>query len=603
MKLPRWLTWINCLIGFGDEPGRVVRWTRAFFALGFAVATIVICVKLFNAWTMPILVDNQHYFYIAERAASGIPPHISNFDPKNHLSTLMTALAMVIGRWFGALDAYSARVLSLAVTAGTVALTWLVTRRLTRSMLAAHMAALTHMAFGEFLYHGSMGAQPKVFLAFFLLASILALTYRRPFLTGAFASMAFLCWQPALLFVAAAAPAVWLSGPRMVTFRDFFTPKRRASLLCFALGAVLPIAIYELYFVAYGALSEQLFQTYDFPAKYMADRAGGWRGFQESWDKLTDSWFRWFRFRVAGITYLSALGLSCLLAITWLISTPWTLIRRRSPDPAKTPRVRACRWPKWFRGGFGLFLRRNPAWIYIFLAAAGSSAFTFRNHQGGPDIFFVLPFVAIACGAGPVALARLLFPSYARVLALAGCIFLITRFVQVIPSRAEYYRETVIRNNMRFTLKDQYKLAQRLEPWFAEGRAVYLTGCTHLLAFIHKDNWVPYGLLFIKMEEYLTKHVQPFYLERDGKLPEMIFVDRDPFDEFQRFVVREYREVTARDFNFQRIKVFVRRDLDPPADLGKAKRRGGQRKEEKVEKEESVKPDDQFEEAPPEEPQ
>lgn len=582
MKLPRWLHWVNWIIGFGDEARRAPRWVDLITALGFSVATLLICLKLYNAWTLPILVDNQHYFYIAERAAAGIPPHVSNFDPKNHLSTLLTALAMTVGRWFGALDAYSSRVLSLTVTAAAVGLAWLVARRLTGSVLAGTLAGLAFIAFGEFLYHGAMGAQPKVFLAFFLLASIHALASRKPFLTGLFAAMAFLCWQPALLLVAAAAPAVWLAGPRLTRLSDALRRERRCALARFLIGVVTPVLAYELYYVAHGALSEQLFQTYEFPARFMADRAGGWRGFEESWDKLVDSWSRWFRFRVAAIAYLAGLSLSVLMAAAWLIGAPWTLVRPRVPAPpqrAAAARVRACRWPKWFRGGLGLFLRRQPAWIYVFLAAVGASAFTFRNHQGGPDLFFVLPFVALACGAGPVALGRLLFPGYTRLLAVVGCLFLATRTLQVIPARAEFYREDVIERNMRFTLEDQYRLAERLKPWIIEGRGVYLTGCTHLLAFIHADNFVPYGLLFIKMEDYLTKHVQPYYLERDGKLPELIFVDRDPFDEFQRFVVREYREVTARDFNFQRIKVFVRRGVEPPEDMGRARRRGGVRNE------------------------
>src|SRR5205085_4969515 len=62
-------------------------WYPVFFFL----FTVTACWKL-NPLRAPILQDDQVYYFISERAASGIAPHLSEFDPKNALSMMVTAV-------------------------------------------------------------------------------------------------------------------------------------------------------------------------------------------------------------------------------------------------------------------------------------------------------------------------------------------------------------------------------------------------------------------------------------------------------------------------------------------------------------------------------
>ncbi|MFN2377191.1 MAG: hypothetical protein ABR538_11685, partial [Candidatus Binatia bacterium] len=75
-----------------------------------------------DALERPLRADNQLYFFMAERAASGVPPHVSHVDSKNQLGVLVTAAAIAGGRAVGADDVVASRVVSIAAAAAAVAL-------------------------------------------------------------------------------------------------------------------------------------------------------------------------------------------------------------------------------------------------------------------------------------------------------------------------------------------------------------------------------------------------------------------------------------------------------------------------------------------------
>ncbi|MFN2426031.1 MAG: hypothetical protein ABR587_06250 [Candidatus Binatia bacterium] len=147
-----------------------------------------------NPLGVPIQFDNQVYYYIAERAASGIPPHVSEFDPKNALSMLMTAAAIRIGRGVGVDDLLAARALSIAVTAAVLPLLWTATRRLGGNRWMAAVAVAVPLLFVDYLSLAVAGARPKVFLVFFEALWMLAAVAGRPILLGVATGCCFLTW-------------------------------------------------------------------------------------------------------------------------------------------------------------------------------------------------------------------------------------------------------------------------------------------------------------------------------------------------------------------------------------------------------------------------
>ncbi|MEN8184606.1 MAG: hypothetical protein ABFS46_18950, partial [Myxococcota bacterium] len=303
---------------------------------------------------LPLTLDNQHYFFIAERAASGVPPHVSHFDPKNQAGMLLSALAIRAGRGVGMPDVVSARVASIAAAAGSVGLAWAVAHCVSGSQLAGHLAALAMLSFGGFLQMGAMGARPKVFLVFFLLAAAWAVCRRRAFLAGLLAGLAFLCWQPALLALVAAVAVLAL------------TPQPGRALVGVGLGAALPLLLYELYFAGHGALGVQLEQAYGFPARYMTHAGGEFFSHASSFFRLRGG---------ASTESLLPLGFAAILGVFWA-----QLLR----DPRRLP------------GRIG----GDPGRAYLLVCGAGALAFTLYEYQTYIDGFFVIPYVAVLAGWG-----------------------------------------------------------------------------------------------------------------------------------------------------------------------------------------------------------
>lgn len=544
-----------------------------FSLLSFGL-TVFVCVRAYGAREMPILVDNQHYFYIAERAASGVPPHVSAFDPKHHLSSLIAAAAMRVGRLVGWSDVVASRGASIAMVGIAAGLAWATTRRMSHSPLAAHLAVVTTLGLGEFLYHGVMSGQPKVFLVAFMLATLHALARRGWFLAGVWSAAAFLCWQPGLVMLGGALLAAVVSGPRFRRWSELFSRARRTQVVRVLCGGLLLVVAYEGYFLLNGALREQVFQAYTFPARYMADRAGGFQGWQASWERLRQSWTFRFGMHEAGV--LSMLTLAGVLI--GLICAPLGC-RRRHPANGLRGKPPTSPWRRYLRrlapsAGLAAFYRRQPAWVAFGVCGLAALAFTFRNHQGGPDLFFILPFVIVGFPIGVVAGLRGLFPG--RAAALVYVTALALALVQVRHGRArhEFYMADLLGSRVKFSLDDQLALAGEVREWRDAGRTVFATGCAHLLAFNDMANFVPYSLLFKTMEGYLTREGASFYLERDGELPDIILLSREPFNHFLEWLPQHYRRIKVRRFRAQYITVWVQKGEPAPENI-RVRRRPG----------------------------
>ncbi|MFQ5351944.1 MAG: hypothetical protein ACE5D3_02600, partial [Candidatus Binatia bacterium] len=450
------------------------RWTL-FFVTAFFVLGIVRLLATSPLYA-PLVSDNQHYFFIAERAASGVAPHVSQFDPKNSLTMLLSAAAISAGRTIGLADLDSARILSIVFTAAVIALVWLLTRRLSGSFLAAHLSAFFMMSLQGFTSMGSMGVRPKVFMALFLLLCALAVNAKRFFLAGLCCALAFLCWQSTVLAAIAA----------MITILSRTGRLRNTSL--FALGWLSAVLPYEAYFLSKGALAEQLSQSVYFPLHFMTHGIGN-----------TLKHLVWFLRVQDGIQAESVLPTLMITAMAGVWG--YTLIR-----PSRALR----------------FFADNPGWLFFVLASHAAVAFTIYDYQGFPDRFFAEPFMAVSGGMvawlpqrlisrrSPAALSR----------AVAAAIVLLVG-AGALPSSAGFRGGK---------LASQYRLADHVREMIEGGTTVYAIGCTHLLAFAHKDNFVPYGLGIRGLGGYLREREQPrpWRPRRGGKMPDVVLYSRGP---------------------------------------------------------------------------
>jgi len=476
-----------------------------FFFACFVVASVA------GTRDLPLLSDSQHYFFITERAASGLPPHVSQFDPKNALGVLIPAGAIRIGRMTGVDDLLATRIASVAAGALAVALVWPLARRLTGSTAASWIACVAMLSLNRFVLVAAMGSQPKVFLVLFVVGSLLLFSMRRWVFAGLAAGAAFLCWQPAGALVVAGGIASLLCGAG-----------RRATV-SFLLAAVVTFFCHEAYFVYHGILTEQLAQAYWFPMHFMEKPPTALRAvFRRA---------TWVLGASQGLTFWSVVP---VLFLVWI----------------------GVFWAGWWRRGSMVAneMGGRPDRMYFTLAAHAALANCLLSFQGFPDRFFLDPFMAISAGW---LVAR---PLTRITLAWAG-----DKGRRVVASVA-LAGLAVLAFSGHWNFRDLQGLSRQRKGADAVGKlldagfGVYAVGCTHLLAFNHADNFTRYGFFFRGVAEFLQVSTggRGYRPLRDGEMPDVILVSRGNYIEEQPWFHTEYARAQSEDFGGEPVRVWLR---------------------------------------------
>ena len=124
--------------------------------LGLAAAAIVQIVR-FEPTVRSVQADNQIYFYIAERVAAGVAPHVSLVDHKHQLSALLSGAAISTGRMWGADDVMSSRLLSAVIAVLTVLLIFQLGLSVSGSLVAGLFAAVAFLGFRSLFLEAAIG--------------------------------------------------------------------------------------------------------------------------------------------------------------------------------------------------------------------------------------------------------------------------------------------------------------------------------------------------------------------------------------------------------------------------------------------------------------
>ena len=473
--------------------------------------------------------DNQIYFYIAERVASGEAPHLSLVDHKHQLASLLSGWSMAAGRMVGVQDYLAARVLSIAAAAACLPLLWGIGLRLGRSLWTANFAALAMLGFVDFFYQGTMGLRPKVFMVFFLVLALYASAKRRHASAGAAATASFLCWQPALVVTVALGVA---NGCAPSAESGTSRAKR---LVVFMLGASAVFALYESYFAWHGALREQLYQSY-----LMAIDPGAYK-----YHSIVST----LRFIIhmglwrhdAGMIYpLTALG---VLAALWLRALSHRRLRLRA-------------------------LADRPEFFAVLLYGHGALLFTFIDRQAYPDMFFLYPFFALTIAVGLSAVVENLQIRGREPVATGGAL-LVSVLMAVLP-----WTRLGVFPTAGKTIESQEKAAQELDIVHEQYGSIWAIGCPHLLAFNNWRNASPFGLLIDRrVQAYMDRTTmgEPLRAVRSGTMPGAILLSRGGYGgRLLAWIRRNYTEVTNRSFARQGIRLWVVRFSSMEATAGRS---------------------------------
>jgi len=483
------------------------------FLVCWALVAMLACWRV-DPVARPLTGDNQLYFYLAERAASGVAPHVSHVDTKNQLGVLITAAAISTGRALGVDDVLASRLASIVFLAASVALAAELATLLAGSAAAGHLAALALLASRGLVEHSTTGNNVKVFLlAFVLLAHVAMARSGRSqqrssawyVCAGLAAGAAFLSWQPALLVVAALVVEA-LAGPR--------GSMRRAAILLGA--ALLPVAGYELYFALHGAIGEQLHQAYVMTL-----------GSVHSPVRLLHS---------LGFVFTEATGTLFPMRVgplSWALLTAGALLFAASSPQNATA-----------------LLRSRAGLLAFAIAGTAATLFTVYDHQGVPDLFFPDPYFAVATGLLTVAVMRAAKGSALRQL------HSLVPIVVAVALVAQFGRDAMLRRVPNYDLDDQKRAAAVVREQHDTVGSVWAYGAVHLLGLAHLDNHVPFGLFFDDVESVLA--ADSFVPLRDGRMPELILQSRRPLPGAAVYIDRDYSEITPEEFRSQGVRAWRR---------------------------------------------
>ena len=144
------------------------------------------------------------YAYGGQQVDDGMPFYVSIFDQKTPGAAYLAALAVGIGNVLGVPDLEAIRVMFFVCACLTVVAVYLLALELWGSVVAALVAAVTFAAFRGFAIDALGGPDAKTPGILLAVLSMWLIARRRWFWAGLCGALAFLVWQPLLIYLAVA---------------------------------------------------------------------------------------------------------------------------------------------------------------------------------------------------------------------------------------------------------------------------------------------------------------------------------------------------------------------------------------------------------------
>lgn len=154
--------------------------------------------------SQPIMGDQAYFLYMAQAVQRGEPVYKTTTFGYTPLVPLLSAGAMQVAETLGLPGFLGPRYFSVAITALSCGLLYLITARASRSRWIGVVTALALLNFDFLLALTASNFEPKILVQFLTLLTIAALQRRLWGLAGAAAGLAAISWQPALIVGAAA---------------------------------------------------------------------------------------------------------------------------------------------------------------------------------------------------------------------------------------------------------------------------------------------------------------------------------------------------------------------------------------------------------------
>lgn len=330
------------------------RWGRVD-PLTAAVGAVALITYVLHGFDGYLSRDLGVYSYAGQQVADGVPPYLGILNRAGPLAHLIPAIGVAGARVGGFDELLGMRLLFLIISVACVCLVYVLGRDLFASRLAGLAAAASFLAFSGFIEYASNGPREKSAMVLFLLCALLAVQRRRWFVAGFSVSLATLVLQPAFFI---GLPAM------LVAVIAVQRGERIRALVRIAVGGLVPVAIFLLYFAAVGALREFIDDFLLINANYSAGSSNPVTpsNFARVWSRLEAGYGVSLWVMVVGLGALAVLSLSVL----------------RGENRRKDPGLITV-------AAFGVASLVGLAW-------------TSRDFDSWPDAFLFLPLAAIGIG-------------------------------------------------------------------------------------------------------------------------------------------------------------------------------------------------------------
>lgn len=344
-----------------DTPGDVSLTRRVDVrALGGGFAAVIAAVALFTRFGINGLLsrDESIYTYGGQQLSHGVAPYTSIFDPKSPLATIIAGAAAGLAHVLHRNDVAAIRAAFFLCACLTVLAVYLLVLRLWGSVVGAVVAAVVFVSFTGFAEDALSGPDAKTPG---ILAAVVAmwLSARRQWLlAGAAGALAFLVWQPLVVY-----PVVTF----VVAIVNADEGRRRRAAVLAAGGALAPVVATVVGFAAGGALSDLYGSTVDYP---MNGVVRGTVTFTGRFTRIASVIHTWYG--VSGVLLWCGMAAVVLLAGAHVV-------RGR------------------MRGG-ALTALRDPLVFVVLLTGLGEMLYALYDFQGYPDVYPLLPYGAIGLG-------------------------------------------------------------------------------------------------------------------------------------------------------------------------------------------------------------
>ena len=511
----------SVLQAISEIAGRIEQDDRDYRIAIAALLFGIIVVLLYSPLRQSEGGDSAGYDYIAQSILRGQIPYRDVVDIKTPVSVYLSALAMAAGKIVGLRDVIAVRLFQALLVGLLSVVTFRVARIYFQSSMVGLIAFVFPLMSHKFAEWMMVGTQPKLPMILFGMLSVLFIARDKPLLAGITSMLAFLCWQPGLMYTGS---AFLIFSRYLTSWRDW----RAAKVL---LGAALPLVVVFGYFYLHGAFGDLWAWTITF--NYSVFRPETHRAplhaLAHLWSVLR---------RVYGVDIVLV-----LVGVVGFLAFVVDRIRAKA-SPSRQQDL--------FKDAILI-----PQIVYF--------GFCIINLQGGPDLLPFIPFMGMFLGWLLVGLGRVLssrLASRAKPIVMRWDLlipgFALLAMIFVAMGRGTFYRIPP-----GFTLQDQDAQFQALSDLLGPDDKIYVHGSVELLVLLQRPNLNPYTFLNQGIDRFASsRRSGDFNLildEMEAQRPKLVALSRlrtvASRDLLERWVSEQYDKLDS----FTDSDVYVRK--------------------------------------------